>query len=322
MNFYKNGRYLQKKDESVGLIDHTSDGSLAPITSRVDSQTLNSNVTLTGSVAISSGSFGSNPTTITVATTTGEVSTNPISDGFTVTSLGTISTVTSNNPTVTITNLGGNVWKVLGAGSVLSSTSLGSSYDSSSTNRLGVKWVPGGDIQSRSGIAIRGQVMHGKFWTEDESLAYLAQLDAGEFPSIVTYRNHNGYEIFAGYRSGRLPIAHVSAPPKNILQVRSAITAEQLAAAKEKFQPNTVETPDEPRFFTGTSRRVAAANTILNRRSRLAATEVSNPFARHRAFVPQAGRLRAANPYGEMVFRHGGRSVQLQRVMGQEARRR
>lgn len=143
---------------------------------------------------------------------------------FTVTSLSRVAGVRSNNPDVTIANNGNNTFTIINAGTVtethsqqnvegvLSKTTVpsrGTSANvSSGSSRIGGAFIASnGKANGRlPGSKRSDYIGQGDRISYEESLAYAAKLNEGIPARVESYVNSNGYVLFSGYTSGRLPL--------------------------------------------------------------------------------------------------------------------
>ena len=156
-------------------------------------------------------------TYITAYSQSGEVSTKVTSEGIEITSFGTVTGVTSNNPNVVIEFKGGNTYLVKNAGNIISTTdneNRGSSVSSSfasGANRVGIRKAQGGSSAGfQPGIRREDRIVNNSGWTEAESLAFADQLNQGTDYQVLQYRNRNGYMVFAGYQQGRMAMSDMA----------------------------------------------------------------------------------------------------------------
>ena len=217
---------MQKQEIRINQDDINFNANLTVITNRKLTQTRDQ------SIVIVSQNFipDTNPKEriqITVESLSGEItaSNDPNNNDLLITSLSRITSVTSNHPTLVITDNGDNTFTIPGGGTILAILSAAQTEEiyiteqdvsSSGTNqtftsgssRLGVKTVVGnGKYIGRMPGQKRGdRVESGQFWTEEESKADVERANKGIPAQVNSYINRNGYAVFAGYQPGRLPL--------------------------------------------------------------------------------------------------------------------
>jgi len=160
---------------------------------------------------------------IYVKSLSGEITVENTDQGIKITSLSRITSVETNNPNgkviyggapnaYLVTDVGnksrvfptfptddGEEFGAFGHGEV-----FGSGFE-----RTGVKKIPstGNRGYRQAGQARKDYFGHTKFWTEEESKAAAARANLGIKYQVLTYTNNNGYKIFAGYKSGKIPLS-------------------------------------------------------------------------------------------------------------------
>ncbi|MDH3324542.1 MAG: hypothetical protein OEL89_02810, partial [Candidatus Peregrinibacteria bacterium] len=158
---------------------------------------------------------------------------------FLVTSLSDILSVETNNPNVIITNLGNNVYKVAGAEKIMRTRSEQNNenyLDQSNVvtafgtidnfltkvSRLAVEYTPGnGKPNLRMAGQARGESILGhELITYEESMAFAKKANEGIPGKVLTYVNRNGYDIFRGYKSGKLGLDRYEKRFQNALSYR------------------------------------------------------------------------------------------------------
>ncbi len=209
ITFFHKRYYLEKHDTKVGNYDIDVNSTLNGLTSVHESQTTNQGVEITTSEKFVGDDGLFTATSIFVYSFSGEITHTFINGEIVITSLGRITLIKSNNPSVTIVNNGDNTYNILNAGKVLNtrgiteatvsnsntkSSACGtSSAYSSGNSRIGTKYIASNGSFGNT---------FGKYKTPSEWKSFGKRLKVGVAPQIITYINRNGYEIFAGYRKG------------------------------------------------------------------------------------------------------------------------
>ena len=181
----------------------------------------------------------------------------------------------------------------------------------------------------------------GKFWSTEETQKDLDQINAGYAPKIRTYINWNGYEIFAGYRSGHLPLSKFDRIQNKVVYrgdrvyrermksvvvteinpavkdvgffVRAGSLAERQANMKARFQrPDKIR---EAIVRAPMPRRRAGDEVISEIARRLHHEQVAiNKFERRTSFPTRPDSVLLVKDMNTMKMRIGGKSVPLKKI--------
>jgi len=213
--------YIAKSDLSITTADVVSNISLKHV-AEGEIQTGNQGTVITTDAVFQVGGLDQT-TYITAYSQSGEVTTKITAEGIEITSFGTVTGVTSNNPDVVIQDKGNNTFLVKNAGSILNvsdnknrGSSVSSSYASGS-NGVGIRRAVGGaNAGFQVGMKRGDRVVNGKAWTHAESRAFAKQLNQGTSYKVMQYLNRNGYMVFAGYRHGRMAMADMAGSNPNL----------------------------------------------------------------------------------------------------------
>jgi len=175
------------------------------------------------------------------------------STNFSITSSGRISEIFSNDPTVKIVKIGQNLWEIFGAGQISdpgtakwTREGIGTMRAKNST-KIGVRTVAG---NGKSGLRISGQkrgagILGREMISPETSRGLAREANRGTSGAVLKYTNRNGFEIFRGYRSGRLALERFKKRFQNFVIFRgfrrnSDKTSKNLRkkyfSAKTKFQ--------------------------------------------------------------------------------------
>lgn len=213
--------YIAKDDITVTVNDVISNIRLEPV-AEDQVQTGNQGTVITTDLEFSLNGVPQT-TYITIFSESGEINTTQSFEGITITSFGTITSVTSNNPDVEIVDQGNNTYLIKSAGNILNTSdnqNRGSSVSStfvSGSNQVGARRATGGaNAGFQVGINREDRVVNGKAWTYAESMAFAQKLNQGADFKVMQYRNRNGFMVFAGYRHGRLAMADMAGSNPNL----------------------------------------------------------------------------------------------------------
>jgi hypothetical protein len=218
VTIYQFGYYLAKKEIRINQVDTTLNVPLTLITSPRQTQTFDQTITLYTKNTFINNSGEKEATKIFVKSLSGELTVDhTVSGQITITSLSRITSITSNNPRLSIIDNGDNTFTIQGISNVSSSSNItflpgGVSnfglvdHFDSGDSRLGVRLIDGtGKAGSRqSGQRREEGVRSGKFWAPEQSKAFAQKSNEGTKGTVSSYINRNGYVIFAGYNPGKL----------------------------------------------------------------------------------------------------------------------
>jgi hypothetical protein len=363
VSFFDTHHYLEKSEIYIPFEDVTHNASLDQIEDERAYQTGDQTIyMLTDKIAFSETNT---QTYIEVKSYSGEITTTEEDGKIIITSLSRITNITSNDPEVSITETSPNVYTVENAGSI-SLTSAKSDLDqkstfgdpkykiasefSSGTSRLGVKQTAGnGKARFRFPGQKRGEhLIHGKFWTEAQSKAFTEKFNQGYLGHVKTYKNHNGYEVFAGYQNGRLAleryphryqneiryrgiknskIARLSSD-KNLLAMHELSSelshdnfgnfpkniSQKMSVMKQKYQKNSVNNAKSPEPIKIGHRKTnaeKAAHTIKSRKLFWENnTKSSEIFARKRIQNVIPSRI-TKNDHSRVQLRFNGQGIPM-----------
>ncbi len=209
ITFINQRYYLAKDDKVVGSDDLIINTSLNGLTSVHESQTANQGIEITTSEKFVGDDGLFTATSIFIYSFSGEITHTFVNGEIVVSSLGRITLIKSNNPSVTIVNNGDNTYNVQNAGKVLNTRSITEATESNSNTKLSAcgtssAYSSGNSRIGTKYIASNGSFGNtfGKYKTPSEWKSFGKRLKVGVAPQIITYINRNGYEIFAGYRKG------------------------------------------------------------------------------------------------------------------------
>ncbi len=134
---------------------------------------------------------------ITVRSLAGsDITANEISNYIEIQAFSTIESVTPTSG-MTVTDMGGNVYRVYSAGT------LGSVTASSGVNLF----TPAGTSTNAAGqTRAEKAALANKRLTYAETIEFIKEINSGKSGQTLYYTNHNGYRIFAGYVNGKLSV--------------------------------------------------------------------------------------------------------------------
>ena len=356
INYWDSQHYLEKTQVDVSLVDVTLDVQLAPIATPKAVQSGNQVLTIgTDQTFQLAPNESFQNTFIYAASLGGEISvTVQDNNNLLISSLSTIVSVRSNNPNITISRNANNTYTVIRPGNItlqsgantnpgfasVGSGSINQSF-SSGESRLGVQSSTGnGDGSSRFAGMARGDfVGHGKFWTPEESMEYARLANEGNRYKVNTYVNRNGYQIFAGYQSGKLPLKAFKKRFQNQVAYRgskvrttadnrrrvSIVKEEGSLAAKTEAmklrfqnQEEIVVREEKPKAGYARSKVQDTIRSVMTKRHYQ--THQQHKFARTRYHNNKASRI-SHKDLSTMRISHRGKSVTLSAMYTQQKTR-
>ena len=218
--FYKNQYYVEQQTVAMTVQMESTNSdvlinkTLQIITNAKEKQRLNTSTTI----------ILSNGAVLTVTSLTGEVTQTPQQNGtLLISSPSRIVSITASNSSVGIQDNNDNTFTISLYGSEGSGTSAESLTSISSTSGLAVQQLPGAGI-----LPIRVSGMKRADFTPieqlkltpGESMAQVQKLNEGLVGKVLTYVNNNGFQIFAGYQAGKLPVEALNIAPQTKLTYR------------------------------------------------------------------------------------------------------
>ncbi len=260
---YRDGYYSGKKDVRIQNTNGVYAEGLGNMTLQMI-KNLKERQTQDRSVIVWLSSVFEEPTSqqkiqtyVQVWSLSGDIETQNIQGGIRITSQSRITGVASNNPDVLIQENNDNTFDIFGGGNVKnikSGTGDGSKKTfSSGESRLGVEIVP---ASGKAGNRISGQTRKSnnpnEEWTMEDSYKEIEEHNKGVKGQTLSYINRNGYRIFGGYRSGRIPADGYK-------------TKEDLQKTKEKIQ--TQRTDGRKPIGFRRAQPESAYKTVLTRKT-------------------------------------------------------
>lgn len=212
--------YIAKADLKTTTVDVVSNIQLQHVADG-DVQTGNQGTIITLDLAFEINGVPQT-TYVNVFSSSGEVTVNQTADGIVITSFGTITQISSNNPGLVINQQTTNKVLIKTPVNILNISDAknpGSSVSStfaSGSNRVGTSGNLGGASAGfQAGMSRSDRVVNG-FWSEEQSREFARMLNRGTDYKVNQYVNRNGHMVFAGYQHGRMAIADMTGSDPNI----------------------------------------------------------------------------------------------------------
>lgn len=353
--------YMEKTEIYIPFNDVNKDTQLKQIEEERAYQTTTQTITIRTNKKTFPG-INNEITFIEVDSLSGEITTVEQDGKIIITSLSRITKVSSNDTEVIISETSPNIFTIENAGSITSSSAK-SDIDQNSTfgdprykttknfssgeSRLGVKLTAGnGKLRFRYPGQKRGEhLVHGKFWTEEESKAFTETFNKGYKGHVKTYQNRNGYHVFAGYQAGRLGVDRYkkrhqnevryrgsknrqfyrASPDQNLVAMHGSSVGEnndspkklteKIAEMKEKYQDNNSDVDSAHQNqknskigYKKTNAEKAALTIISRDRFLEKSSKSSEVFARKREENNTKSRIEK-NESGAIQLRFKGKGV-------------
>lgn len=342
VTFFAGGHYTNKKDRRVLADNFELDVSLTRFENIHEQQTFSEVVRL---ILNKSFLIGDRYEYVQfdIYTNSGQITTSSIADGVAINSLSTITHVRQMMPyiedpvevtetPVTLSSVAGDItisrvgneWQITGGGGLHSHNGESEDYDSEGNEnyyggRLGVELQPRNGVKTYSGDT---RPTRGHIWTADD-VKDISDIDKGNAPAIVKYTNFNGYEIFAGYRAGRLPMEKRGARYRNRVRVGVNVELKEGESLSQKIEEmkklarsEKEEITEEKDYGTPLVRRKPGdeAKSEIARRNHQA--KKIDKFARFDPESNPPSTILKAKQYENMHMIVGGRRVSMNKVMG------
>ena len=201
---FKDNYYLAKSDLSVAETDTVNDIQLQKLRTILEKQTMDQTITIVTDRIHICPDGKKCFTKIYIQSLSGEVEISYSNDDMIITSLSEITSVTSNDSSVTISG-SGTSWSAHNVGKEKYNPSGKAKNFSSGNSALGVVAIPayGYNVSRRSGDTLKNRTKTNIMMTPAEAAADLKRLNTPTFGTLKSYTNENGFEIFAGYQQGK-----------------------------------------------------------------------------------------------------------------------
>jgi hypothetical protein len=349
ITFFANGYYLNKKDRNI-LADHFQlNISLIGFESIHEKQEYQQIVRFVLSEKIQIGQRWEY-VQFDIYTNSGQITTRQEGQAVVVTSLSSITKIrqiipyqsefilSANTPITLDSTIGsitissnGNEWSFFGGGRLISHNGHLSEFDSDHNeneygNRISIGYTPAKGVITYSGDRRDERVLNNKIWTREEVEEDNKKIDAGNAPKILTYTNRNGYEIFAGYRSGRLPMEERGERYRNRVRIGTRATkiTEGSFATKIQEIKETVGTDEIKEVLIQNKqspiRKISSVDAAISAdaRSKYVSQKIDK-FARYDENSGRKPSTLKSKQYSSIYMRVGGKSVSMNKVMQRES---